>query len=163
MKAYLKHTILLVLYHPISYLAGGLIAGLSSTILAAIFETNHEPIINIVQPVLITVVPLIFLFFFLQRDSYESRRFSPLMIIGSSLPFFIFQLVCILKYDYGMLFVGGVGIVARAIFPDTENTIHYLLVQLGLQLLIYVPTYLLASYFGYWRWMEEIKEMKGES
>lgn len=162
MKSYLKHTVLFILYHPLSYLAGGLIAGITCTILSAIFETNREPIQNIVQPILITIVPLIFLVYFFQRDAYEYRRFSPLMIIGSSIPFFVFQITRILKRDLGILFVGGVGVITNALFPDTEYIEHFVLVQIGLQLLIYLPSYLLASYVGYRRRMREIQEMKHE-
>lgn len=159
MKTYLKHTILFISYHPVSYLAGGLIAGLSSIILGALFETNREPIQNVVQPVLITMAPLAFLFFFLQRDAYENRRFSPLLIIGSSIPLFLVQLILVLHNQLGMTLVGGVGIVTRVFFPNTENPLHYALVQIGLQLLIYLPTYLLASHYGYKRRLNENKRM----
>lgn len=159
MKAYLKHTVLFFLYHPVSYLAGGLIAGIPNVILAAIFEANRDPIVNIVQPISVTVIPLLFLFFFLQRDSYEHRRFSPLMIVGSAVPFFIFQLICVLCKNYGLLVVGGASIVADAIFPDTENTLHYVFVLIGLWLFVYMPTYLFASYYGYKRRVKENEKM----
>lgn len=159
MKTYLKHTLLFIAYHPVSYLAGVLIAGFPSIILGAYFETNREPIQNVVQPVLITMAPLAFLFFFLQRDAYENRRFSPLLIIGSSIPLFIIQTIFVLHNNFGMLVVGSVGIVTPVIFPDTENTMHYLLVQIGLQLFVYLPTYLLASYFGYKRRIRENVKM----
>ena len=162
MKTYLKHTLLFLAYHPLSYLAGGLIAGLPGIILGAFFETNREPITNIVQPILYTVVPLAFLFFFLQRDAYESRRFSPLLIIGSSIPLFIIQTFFILHNNLGMTVVGSVGIVTPVIFPNSENTLHYLLVQIGLQLFVYLPTYLIASYFGYRRRIRENEKMIAE-
>ena len=162
MKTYLKNMILFSLYHPVSYLAGGLIAGFPGVILGAIFEANREPIENIVQPLLMTVIPLFFLFFFMQKQAYEDRRFSPLMVIGSSLPFFVVQIIYVLNKNYGMTIVGSTGIVTKVIFPNTENVTHYLLVQIGLQLLVYLPTYLLASYVGYRRVIKEIKEIKEE-
>lgn len=162
MKTYLKHTLLFLAYHPISYLAGGLIAGIPSIILGAFFETNRAPITNFVQPILCTIVPLIFLFFFLQRDAYENRRFSPLLIIGSSIPLFIIQTIFVLRHNFGLLVTGSVGIVTPVIFPNTENAMHYLLVQIGLQLFVYLPTYLLASYFGYKRRIRENEKMIAE-
>ena len=66
MKEYLKRTLLMALYHPLSYFVGSLIAGFPILILTAICETNREPIQNILQPILHTIVPLAFLFFFLQ-------------------------------------------------------------------------------------------------
>ena len=89
----------------------------------------------------------------------ENRRFSPLLIIGSSLPLFIIQTVFILHNNFGMLVIGSVGIVTPVIFPNTENTMHYLLVQIGLQLFVYLPTYMLASYFGYKRRIRENEKM----
>lgn len=159
MKVYLKHTVLFLLYHPVSYLAGGHIAGLPSILLGAIFEANRDPITNIVQPILVTIIPLLFLFFFLQRDSYNLRRFSPLMIIGSAVPLFAYQLICILHKNLGMLAVGGIGIVTKAIFPNTDNVLHYVVVQIGLWLLVYLPTYLFASYYGYKRRVKENEKM----
>ena len=159
MKTYLRHTLLFSLYHPVAYLAGGLIAGFPVLILGAVFETNREPIQNIVQPILCTIIPLVFLFCFLHRYAYDNRKFSPLMIIGSSLPLFIAQLILVYNNQLGMTLVGSVGIVAGVFFPNTENTMHYVLVQIGLELLIYLPTYLLASFSGYRRRMKEIQEM----
>ena len=159
MKEYLKRTLLMALYHPLSSFVGSLIAGFPILILAAICETNREPIQNILQPILHTIVPLAFLFFFLQHDAYESRRFSPLMTIGSSLPFFILQLILIYNKQYGMTLVGSIGLVTPMIFPNTEYTPHYILVQIGLQLLVYLPIYILATFVGYKRRMREIQQM----
>lgn len=159
MKEYLKQTLLITLYHPVSYLAGGLIAGFPSLILGAIFEADREPIQNILQPILYTLVPLVFLFFFLHRDAHENRRFSPLLVAGSSLPFFTIQLILVYYRQYGMTLVGSVGIVTPILFPNTENNIHYVLVQIGLQMVLYLPTYILATYIGYKRRMRETQQM----
>jgi len=152
MKAYIKRTILFILYHPVSYLAGGLIAGLFSIIIGAILEKYREMVTGVIQPLLITILPLAFLFFFLQRDSYENRRFAPLTIITSALPFFVIQRICIFSGNLGMMVVGGVGVVTPVLFPNAEHLEimwPYMVVQLGLQLFVYLPTYLLASYCGY--------------
>lgn len=81
------------------------------------------------------------------------------MIIGATIPFFILQIILILQNNYGFLLVGSVGPLTDMFFPFTEETGHFLLVQLGLQLLVYLPTYLLASYCGCRHRKNEIEKM----
>lgn len=162
MKAYLKRTILFILYHPVSYLAGGLIAGLFSIVIGAILEKYREMVIGVIQPLLIILLPLAFLFFFLQRDAYENRCFAPIKIITSALPLFVIQQICIFVGNLGILAVGGVGIVTPVLFPSVEILElmwPYMITQLGLQVFLYLPVYLLASYCGYKRRQTEIKQL----
>ena len=160
MKTYLKNAGLIALYHPIAYLVGELLIAIPLLIFRAFFEERDSVIIdNVVQPILFTILPLAFLFFFFYRDAYESRRFSPWMTIGATIPFFIIQIISVLNNNHGFLLVGGVGLLTEMFFPFTEKVGHYLLVQLGLQLLVYLPTYLLASYCGYRHRAKEIVKM----
>ena len=51
-----------------------------------------------------------------------------------------------------MMVVGGLGVVTPVLFPNAENLEimwPHMIVQFGLQLFVYLPTYLLASYYRY--------------
>ena len=160
MKTHLKNAGLIALYHPIAYLVGDMLIAIPLLLCRAFFEETDSTLIdNTIQPILLTILPLAFLFFFFWRDAYENRRFSPWMTIGATIPFFIVQIIAVLNNNQGFLLVGGVGPLTEMIFPFTEEVGHYLLVQLGLQLLIYLPTYLLASYCGYRHYVKEIEKM----
>ena len=160
MKSYLKNAGLIALYHPIAYLVGNMLIAIPLLLCRSFFEETDSTLIdNTIQPILLTILPLAFLFVFFWRDAYESRRFNSRMIIGATIPFFILQIILILQNDYGFLLVGSVGPLTDMLFPFTEETGHFLLVQLGLQLLIYLPTYLLASYCGYRHRLKEIEKM----
>ena len=160
MKNHLKSAGLIALYHPIAYLVGDMLIAIPLLICRAFFEETDSSIIdNVVQPILLTILPLAFLFLFFFRDAYESRRFKPWILIGATVPFFILQIILVLQNNYGFLLVGGVGVLTEMFFPFTEETGHYLLVQLGLQFFIYLPTYLLATYCGYRHRSKEIEKM----
>lgn len=158
MKRYLKNAILLFLFHPVSYLAGSLIASIPGLVIAAIFE-HTRAVGHWVQFVLFLVLPLLFLFFFIQREAYETRRFAPFFLIASCIPTFLLQSALVLKQNYGAVIVGSVAVITEGLFPEEPQHIHYILTFIGLWLLVYIPVYLLAAYCGYKRRKNEINQM----
>ncbi len=164
LKAYAKQTLLLFLYHPVAYLGGMLISGIIGVILGAFVKIDLSVAFALYDPLLFTIAPLFIFLILLYRDGYKSDRFSPRFLALSALPTFIAQHVCIFFRYYGVMAVGSCQVVAYALMPrETGNSAWEMhLVMLGLQLLIYFPTFLSAYYCGYKRRQIEITQMVEE-
>jgi len=157
MKTYLKQALLLIVYHPAAYLGGMLVAGIIGVILGAFMKIDLSAAFAFYDPLLFTIAPLFIFFILLYWDGYKSDCFSPRFLALSALPTFIAQHVCIFFGYYGVMAIGSCQVVAYALMPrETGNSaLEMHLVMLGLQLLIYFPTFLLAYYCGYRRGMKE--------
>lgn len=160
MKYYVKQSGLYIIYHLPAHLAGTLSAGVSGVIIAAIIEHHREMATNIVHPILIITLPIIILFYMFHHEAYEKRCFEPLTIIVCAIPFFVIQHISLCIFPYGATLInGGYLTIAEVIFEKVDHLWQHLVIQLGLQLFIYLPTYLLASYCGYKRSANEIAAM----
>lgn len=163
MKLYWKRAGLLALYHLPAHFVGSLVAGLSGIIIAAFFERHHDIIKGIVRPTLFILLPIAILFYIFHREAYEKRRFEPMSIVVSAIPFFIIQHISLCTYPYGATMInGGYYTVGEVIFHKLDYLWQHLVTQLGLQLLIYLPTYLFASYCGYKHRLRENERMIAE-
>lgn len=151
MKSYLKQTLLLIVYHPAAYLGGMLVAGIIGMILGAFMKINHSVSFDFCDPLLFTIAPLFIFFILLYRDGYNGDSFSPRLLALSALPAFIAQHICIFFGYYGVMAIGSCQDVTYAFWPHESgnSALELHLVMLGLQLLIQLPTFLLAYYCGY--------------
>ncbi len=160
MRSYLKQSGLYIVYHPPVHLVGSVMGGIFSIIIGAFLEHHREIATDIVQPLLVTFLPIVILFYIFYHEAYEKRRFEPLSIVLCAIPFFVIQHITLCIYPYGATLInGGYFTIAELIFEKIDYLWQHLVVQLGLQLLIYLPTYLLASYCGYRHRKNEIEKM----
>ena len=160
MKSYLKQSGLYIVYHPPVHLVGSVMGGIFSIIIGAFLEHHREIATDIVQPLLVTFLPIVILFYIFYHEAYEKRRFEPLSIVLCTIPFFVIQHITLCIYPYGATLInGGYFTIAEVIFKKVDYLWQHLVTQLGLQLFVYLPTYLLASYCGYKRRTGENERM----
>lgn len=155
--AYLKQAALLLIYHPAAYLGGMLVAGIIGAILGAFVKIDLSAAYAIYDPLLFTISPLFIFFILLFRDGYMSDSFSPRFLTLAALPSFAAQHISIFFGYDGVMAIGSCPVMAYALMPrETGNSAWELhLVMLGLQLLIYFPTFLLAYYCGHRRGLKD--------
>ena len=151
MKRYLKQSVFLMLYHPASYLAGMLIAGIVSVILSACLKTTLSTAYSFFDPLMLTVSPLLIFFVFLFFDGYKSEYCSARFVFLSALPCFIVQHICILCGYHGAMAIGSCQVLTATLLPSQKGNsiLEVCLVMLGLQLLLHLPTYLFAYSCGH--------------
>ena len=158
---------MVILYHPVSHFAGMMVGGLMSIFIGAIFERHWAVIGGVVEPLICTFFSLAILFYIFQMEAYERRSFKPWFIIATVIPFFIIQHIVVLLPDSAFWINGSCTSMAQMIFPEIQYPWHeyplqLLVTQFGLQLLVYLPTYLLGSYYGYQRRIRENEKMIAE-
>ena len=151
MKIYLKQTLLLLAYHPIAYFSGMLISGIVGVILGFFIKIGFITTSRYYDPVVMTIAPLIVLFLLVFRDGCISNAFSPRFIALCAVPTFIIQHLCILHNIDGMVTTGSCAALTYALFPNQNgfSQPEYYMVMLGIQLLLHLPTILLAYYCGF--------------
>ena len=163
MKTYLKQSCLHIIYHIPAHLVGSVLGGVISIIIGAFLEHHREIVTDIVQPILVIFIPIIILFCIFHHEAYEKRRFKPLSIVLCATPFFVIQHITLCLSTYGATLInGGYYTVGEVIFHKLDYLWQHLVTQLALQLFIYLPTYLFASYCGYRHRLRENEKMIAE-
>lgn len=148
---YLKFAGLFTAYHPISHWGGVFISGILSVIVAFIAKDNYvQPLSTYVEQFFLCTIPFVFLFVLVYVTAARTQYFSPKFIVFSVIPLFVMQHVYILLFGASFWINGISANLCFLWFPAYYNIVRWptALIQLGLQVFVYLPIYMLASYCG---------------
>lgn len=141
--------------HPLSHWLGAIVSGVSSLIVAFILKEDYPTYSSVIEYVCLFTVPFISLFFLVQYfTGYdENNHFSPKTIIASIIPLFVFQWIYLFIWGPAFWINGICANLSFICFSKYYNISIWpnVLIQLGLQLLVYLPIYVFASRSGYLR------------
>ena len=169
---YLKRTGILICLHPVANLIGMLCAAVFSMILRMIIKDVPPTPSPVSTPVLLIAFSQLFILIFIQQETLIHRYQSPRHLLLSALPYFAIQYLAIVFFGgYSLTINCGLSSIVnpiclfiethyqnvlRASFYSAElmTLIRFLVncvIQLLLQLFVYLPTYFLAFAIGYHR------------
>jgi len=149
---YLKRTGLYFIAQPISHWVGLFISGLCGLIAAFIFEEDYvHPLSTYFEQFFLCTLPFVALWLFLYFTVCKVEGFSRKDMMVSLLPLFVIQHIYIFAFGPSFWINGITPTLSFLLFPEHQTVWVYALVQLGLQLIVYLPIYLFASHRGYLR------------
>lgn len=169
MKLLLRRTGLFYAYNTLAIFAGELIASIPGVIIRACFSFNaYTTESYLVYGILCYLCTISVLFFLVQRDVYENRKFSFTSVVLPAI------LVCVIRWliwyfsngQAAFWVTGGATFFSPLLFPNIgfqfinkESVLYDLITTILCDLLITIPAFIGAGWFGYWRRKREIKEM----
>lgn len=157
--AYLKRSGLFFLAFPLAHWAGVFVSGVLSVIAAFAFKENYSLYSSVIEYACLCTTPFISLFFLVQYfTGYdENDHFSPKTIIASIIPLFVLQWIYLFIWGPAFWINGICANLSFICFSKYYNISIWpnVLIQLGLQLLVYLPIYVFASRNGYLRKAKE--------
>ena len=148
---YLKRIGLFFIAQPLSHWLGMMVSGILGITAAFILKEDYLLYASIIEYGCLFTIPFISLFFMVQYfTGYdEETRFRPTTAIVSLAPLFITQWIYLFIWGPAFWLHGICSHISMLWLPKHTELWPDVVVLLGLQLLVYLPIYLIASRCGY--------------